>query len=240
MLLNILILVIASASGFLQSISGFGYSVVSMATLPMLMSPVSATTISGVVGNLQSIVLSCKMRQHIRYRVLAVPLAVSVLSAWLAISAMASRPSSEYKRMLGIFLILIALYLLFFNDKIKIRANLFTGIVTGIISGAANGLFGMGGPPAVMYMMAATKNKEEYLSTIQFFFLMSGLANTAARIWNGALTPEVIRLCVISIGGMLLGGYAGSKIFKRLSQEQMGKFVYGFMMVMGMFIAVKG
>ena len=113
-------------------------------------------------------------------------------------------------------------------------------MITGLISGAANGLFGMGGPPAVMYMMAATKNKEEYLSTIQFFFLMSGLANTAARIWNGALTQEVRKLCLISIAGMLFGGLAGSKVFKRLSQEQLGKFVYGFMMVMGIFIAVKG
>lgn len=240
MLFDTLIFMIASASGFLQSVSGFGYSVVSMSTLPMLMTPVSATTISGIVGNLQSIVLSFKMRHHIRYRVLVIPLAVSILSAWTAISIMQTRPSSEYKRILGIFLILIALYLLFFNHKIKIRANLLTGVITGLISGAANGLFGMGGPPAVMYMMAATKNKEEYLSTIQFFFLMSGLANTAARIWNGALTQEVMKLCLISIAGMLLGGLAGSKVFKKLSQEQLGKFVYGFMMVMGIFIAIKG
>ena len=88
--------------------------------------------------------------------------------------------------------------------------------------------------------MAATKNKEEYLSTIQFFFLLSGLSNTAARIWNGALSDAVLKFCVISIAGMLLGGLAGAKVFKKLSQDQMGKFVYGFMMIMGLFIAFKG
>ena len=69
MLLNILIFIIACSSGFLQSISGFGYSVVSMATLPMLMTPVAATTVSGVVGNLQSIVLSGnrKLERNLRY-----------------------------------------------------------------------------------------------------------------------------------------------------------------------------
>lgn len=234
------IFAVAVASGFLQSMSGFGYSVVSMTTLPLVMSPMSATTISGVVGNLQSLVLSISNRKYIRWAVTVVPLITSILFAWLSITVMAQRPASEYKRILGVFLIFIACYLLIFNNRIQIRATLFSGIVTGIISGVANGLFGIGGPPAVMYMMAATRSKEEYISTIQFFFLISGLANTLARIANGALTPEVFKLCVLSIGGMLVGGFIGSRVYRKLSQDQVGKFVYGFMMVMGLVIAIQG
>lgn len=236
----VLIFVIAVASGFLQSMSGFGYSVVSMTTLPLMISPLSATTVSGVVGNLQSIVLTWNNRKHIRYKVTVIPLIASSLFAWIAITLMAQHDTAQYKQILGVFLIFIALYLLFFNDKIKIRATVFTGIVTGIISGVANGLFGMGGPPAVMYMMAATDTKEEYLSTIQFFFLISGLANTVARIANGALTQDIFYVCLLSILGMLVGGFLGAKMFNKLTQEQVGKFVYGFMMVMGLVIVLQG
>lgn len=240
MLFYILVFLIACFSGFFQALSGFGYSVVSMTTLPLMMSPLSATTISGVVGNLQSMVLSWKMRHHIRFSVMIIPLVASVLFAWGSITVMAQRPVTQYKQALGIFLIVIAFYLLFFNDRIKIKANWLSGLLTGAVSGVANGLFGMGGPPAVMYTMAATKSKEEYLSTIQFFFLLSGLSNTVIRIFNGALTPEVLKLCAVSIVGMMLGGYVGSKIFRKLSQKQMGRFVYGFMMIMGIVITVKG
>lgn len=236
----ILIFIIAIASGFLQSMSGFGYSVISMTTLPLLISPMSATTVSGVVGNLQSLVLSWKNRKSIRFKVTIIPLITSIVFAWLAITFMSQRPDSEYKRILGIFLIFIALYLLFFNNKFKIKATLTSGLITGVVSGVANGLFGMGGPPAVMYMLAATDTKDEYISTIQFFFLMSGLANTIARISNGALTEQVFVLCIVSVGGMLIGGFLGTKLFRKLSQEQVGKFIYGFMMVMGLVIAITG
>ena len=109
------IFAVAVASGFLQSMSGFGYSVVSMTTLPLVMSPMSATTISGVVGNLQSLVLSISNRKYIRWAVTVVPLITSILFAWLSITVMAQRPASEYKRILGVFLIFIACYLLFFK-----------------------------------------------------------------------------------------------------------------------------
>ena len=228
----------AVVSATAQSVTGFGYGVVSMAALPLVMSPVSAVAISGLIGNVQSVYLSLKSWKHINYRIMLIPLISSVISAWITIRIVVRQPDELMKKVLGVFLIGMALYLLFLNDRIKIKANVKTGLISGVISGVANGLFGMGGPVTVMYMMAATKDKEEYLSTTQCLFLLSGIFTTIARLFSGIFTVQVWKYSALSVLGMFIGLILGNYIFKKITQKQLNYFVYGFMMCMGLIIIV--
>lgn len=229
---------IAIVSAAVQSVTGFGYTVVSMTTLPFFLSPISSTTVSGLIGNIQSVYLCYKHRKHIEIKVMIVPLIAAVIFSAVAITYMAQQPSMFYKRILGVFLCMLSIYMIFFSNMVKIRATFLSGFVTGAVSGIATGLFGMGGPPTVMYMLAATKTKESYLSTIQFLFFLTGLSTTVVRFMNGAMTMEVLKLGAVSILGMVIGLTIGSKLFSLMTQEQVAKFVYSFMLIMGLIITV--
>jgi transcriptional regulator with XRE-family HTH domain len=50
--------------------------------------------------------------------------------------------------------IAISLWFMFFADKIRIKANLLTAFICGSLAGVASGLFGIGGPPMVIYILA--------------------------------------------------------------------------------------
>jgi len=95
-----------------------------------------------------------------------------------------------------------------------------------IISGACDGLFGIGGPLMVLYFMSMTHSTHAYLGTIQLFFWINSLYNTAFRFYRGVLLPEHLIFIACGMIGILIGGAAAGKIVDRLNIETMRKLIY--------------
>lgn len=64
---------------------------------------------------------------------------------------------------------LLSIYFWFFNKKIRLRPTLPTQIGTGVLSGLMGGFFNMQGPPAVLYFISTTKDKNQYMALAQVF-----------------------------------------------------------------------
>ena len=60
------------------------------------------------------------------------------------------------EKILGIMLLVLSVYFLFFKGKIKLPSDPQYGFLAGLIGGITNGLFGAGGPPVVIYRLGAT------------------------------------------------------------------------------------
>ena len=95
------------------------------------------------------------------------------------------------------------------------------------------GLFGIGGPPMVLYYLAAMDSKEEYLGTIQAFFCLTGFYTLAMRILKGYYTLDLALPTLIGIAGILLGMLAGNRLQARINGVMMRKLVYAFLGVTG-------
>ena len=71
-----------------------------------------------------------------------------------------------FKILLGIVLVLLSFYFLFFDSKIKIRPTTVNGVFAGTLSGVLVGLFSTGGPPVVLYLSKATTDNLIYFATV--------------------------------------------------------------------------
>ena len=70
-------------------------------------------------------------------------------------------PTDLLKKVFGVFLMLLSVYFLVFSSKLKIKATLMSATVCGTLAGILGGLFGIGGPPMVIFFLAALDDKEE-------------------------------------------------------------------------------
>src|SRR5699024_10521592 len=134
-----------------------------------------------------------RYRRSVLWNLLPIPMASFVVFSTLAIYLSGGQSDALLKKLLGIVLIGMSIYFLFFSAKIKLNPTLLNSILAGGLGGFLNGMFGMGGPPMVVYLLSVSKSNEEYLGTIQTYFAITNLYTIFLRILNGTVTVAVVQ-----------------------------------------------
>jgi uncharacterized membrane protein YfcA len=137
------------------------------------------------------------------------------------------------KLVFGLFLVALALYFMFASKSVRVRPTLGTAAVCGSLSGVLSGMFGIGGPPMVVYLLEATESNDAYFGTIQCFFALTNIVNTAMRAAAGTVTSTVLVFVAVGIVFAFAGRWLGAKLFTKLKPEPLKRCVYGFMAVSG-------
>ena len=238
----ILLLTLAFASSFLQRVTGFGFGILLMTVLPYLApSYAEATAVSGLLAIINNVMPAIKYRHlvfahspgRIRGHKLLIIASVCLVFSFFAIVFVSKVESALLKHILGGMLIALSIYFLFVNGRIRINPTPAAQAGMGALSGAMGGLFSMQGPPAVIYFLACSDSKEEYLGLTQTYFLISNIAMAAFRAGHGMITAEVLEMTAIGIPAVLLGLLAGSKVFERLNSDSLKKAIYIFLALAG-------
>lgn len=231
---SVLVLFASILAGFTQTVSGFGCGIVLMLFLPMILSILRASALNVMIGLVLNLILAIQYRKHINMRLVILPALLSFVLTTIAIEVGSSLQLDLLKNVFSCFLIVLALYFMFFADRITIKPNLLSISVCSSISGIANGLFGIGGPPMVLYYLAVTKDKKEYIGTIQMFFLVNSIYSTIVRVMNHLIDIELVLLFVPGIIGVFLGEWMGMKVVDKIPQKQFKQMIYLFLIVSGL------
>ncbi len=230
----ILVVMAAVVAGVVQSVTGFGAGILIMMVLPYFFPVMTSSAISGSITTVLSIGLAWTYRKHIHKELIAWPLVGYMLTSTLTIRYLSGLKSDLMMRLLGGCLIALALYFLFFSDRIHVKGTKTTAIVCAALSGFLGAAFGMSGPPMVIYYLAVLDKKEEYLGTIQTFFSIGGLYVFGQRVFNGIYTADLIPLTLLGIAAILLGKGIGRRIIDRINEKVMRKIIYVFLILTGM------
>lgn len=236
---TILVLIASILGGFTQTVTGFGCGIVIMLFLPYIMPVVQASGLSVLITMILNVLLVGRYRRSINVRLVVLPAVISFAVSTLAIHIGANLELNVMKITFSLFLIVLALYFIFFSDKIKIRPTFPTVLICAFLAGAANGLFGIGGPPMALYFLAVTREKEEYIGTTQLYFLLTSAYTTMVRIFSGVFDKELLLMGVPGIFAILLGSYIGMRVVGRISHEKMKHTIYLFLIASGVITLVQ-
>ena len=229
----------STAAGVVQALTGFGAGIVQMLFFPMLLPMLSASALSGAISLMLAVGMAWQYRKHIRKDLLIVPAIVYAVVSALALSFADLIDTTVMLKIFGAFLILLSVYFLFFSGKIRVKANVMTATVCASLSGVVGGLFGIGGPPMVIYYLAAMEDKREYLGTIQAFFCFTNTYTLIVRLIKGFYTVDLLLPTAVGIAAILLGQLFGGKIQSKINGDTMRKLVYAFLGVTGVINLLK-
>jgi uncharacterized membrane protein YfcA len=217
----------AVLAGFVQSVTGFGAGIIIMIFLPFVLPVLQASSLTQGMLIFLNLMIFYRYRKHVNWKILILPLAFYFPVYFVALTA-AIRIQAEFlKPVLGIFLILLSIYFIFYAGKITIRASTLTAFVCAALSAIIDAFFGMGGPPMVIYILAITRSKEEYLGTLQVYFSVCVLYGVTMRILKGQITASMIPLILCGILALTVGVLIGNRVVDRIDADTMKKFVYG-------------
>lgn len=228
------LILVGIGAAFVQRVSGFGLGIFAMMFLPHLLpSNTAAATISCLFSCCITAYNTIKYRKSISFRTALPMLAAAIVSIPIAVYFAAMVSDNIFKILLGSMLILLSLYFLFFNKKIKIKPTPINGVIAGTLGGVLNGLFSTGGPPAVLYLTSATPDNITYFATIQFYFCLTNVYATATRAINGLVTWELILYAAIGFIGCLIGDTIGKLVFDKLDAKKLKAVIYIAMIISG-------
>ena len=217
----------------LQAVCGFGYGPVNMSVLPYLLPYSQAVALSGLSGSTTALFVAIGSWRHINWKML-LPCEISGLAAGVAAVQLSAGAQDVFMvHCLGIALMALGVYSLFFSGKIRIKATFVNGLIAGTAAGLLSGFFAVGGPPMAIYLLEAASNNEEYRATLDTHFCITAIATTSLRWTHGVFTPPVLQAYGLILGALAAGTWIGGKIFRRLDARRLRITVYGYLIVSG-------
>ena len=228
----------AVLAGIVQGVAGFGSAVVLMAFLPAAFGVTHATGIVSPVCLVLDLVIFWRYRRFAR-PALIVPASVGYLAvSSVVIVLVKSVDQAAMKLALGVFLVGLSVYLLFFQGDGTFRPQGAVAVALVLASGLTEGLFGFGGPLMALYYLARTTSNEEYLGTIQGFFTINSAYITLFRAANGITTLADAPVVALAVAGVVAGSAVAGRIVARLDRAAISRLAYAFIGVAGIVNAV--
>lgn len=235
----IYIILLATGASFIQRTVGFGFGIFIMTSLPFLMpSYGEAVTLSGLLSLTSASAVMVKYLKYVNWKRLLPIVAAFIIFSTLAICMLDKIEGNTMRRVLGILLVVISLYFSFFKEKIQklVKPTRSWQLGTGTASGIMGGLFGMHGPPVVLYLIASEPDKDHYMGMIQTYAVITNITMLVVRACNGYVTPAVGNAYLYALGGLAIGVIAGNWAFSRIPNRLFTYIVYAYIGISGLII----
>lgn len=224
---------ICATGALVQATTGFGYGIVCMTVFPYIMGYSEAIAVCSLCAATMSTMVAIKHHKGLKLKLVLPMLAGFSVASAVSIRFVKGRADSAMMKALGVVLILVSIYFIFFSGRIHIKPTAANGVIAGILGGTGAGMFGIGGPPIVIFLMSATEDKEVYRSCSLTYFAVGSWYASSVRLINGIITPRVVALWAAALLALAFGSRLGSRLFDRVDAARLRLLVYGFMALSG-------
>ena len=233
------IFLLAIGASFVQRTIGFGFGIFIMSALPFLMpSYAEAVTLSGLLSLTSATIVMIQYIKYVTWKRLLPMIAAFVIFSTAAILLLDRIEGPTMRRILGSVLIFLSLYFSFFKEKLQkfIKPTPGWMLGTGSVSGVMGGLFGMHGPPIVLYLIVSEPTKDHYMGMIQTYAVITNITMLAVRAYNGYVTPAVGTTYIYALGGLAIGILLGNWVYKHIPNKLFTYIVYAYICISGAII----
>ncbi len=229
-----LILLIAIIGGVVQSVIGIGYGMILMGLMSIVLPVKTIAIIILISGFALSFVVIKEYYKYIDFKVVALPLIPLGIGGYIGFRVLESLPDYILKVIMSLFLILIAIWMMM-NHDMKVRSIKIFGLTLGFISGLFMGMMSIPGPPLAMYTLKTTKSRQSHVGSIQAIFLIMSFYRLWLFTFSGDIKGSILLYCLAGGVGVSIGAYIGIQKIKIKNKEKYTRFVYSFILFMGVY-----
>jgi len=226
-------------STFIRSALGFGDALVAMPILAIIIGVQAATPLTAMGATTIAITILIKAWKKVDIKAAWRLVITTWIGIPLGIYFLKAAPELVVKSLLGITITGFGLYNLFVANLPHLL-NENWAYLTGIIAGILGGAYNTNGPPVVIYGMLRRWDPEKFRATLQGYFLPTGLAILISHGLAGMWTKQVIQLYLYSIPVIIAAVLIGGKINQLIPQGKFDKIIYGFLVIVGILLIVRG
>jgi uncharacterized membrane protein YfcA len=177
-------------------------------------------------------------RRHARWRELAYLTPPSLAGLLVGVTLLVSLPRNITLALLGAAVMIFG-FLSLRSRGVHRPVSAAWSVPTGLVSGVASALFGVGGAPTVIYLSGRISDKSVLRATLATMLFISVAIRAVLLVLAGLLTGREVLTALALIPCGLLGLLLGSRLHLRLSREQFARFVAALVMAAGLSLVVR-
>jgi uncharacterized membrane protein YfcA len=229
--------VVVFLAAIVRGFSGFGFSLLAITALSLIYTPAQIVPSIFMMELVASInLLPSVWKVHWRS---LVPLSLGCFVATpIGVWALANVPAPPMQLALSIF-VLIAVGLLAMNFALKTMPGPIASTAAGAASGLANGAFGIGGPPVVLFYFASPAGNFAGRASIIVFFIFTDTIGLANQYVQNLITWDTAQRALLFLPLMLFGVWIGARSFKSVDQALFRKIVLAVLALLAVLIGIK-
>jgi uncharacterized membrane protein YfcA len=212
---DIVILAAATlAAGFLRGVTGFGFALAAVPLYSLSVPPLQAVILAQMLQIAAAPVDFMQVRRHVDRRALGLLCAGALVFTPVG-AFFALRLPADVLRLAIAVVVLMGLVALL--ARFTVPGGRVATMIAGAMAGLLGGLAAMPGPPAVAYFLGrGTDRRVSRASLLLFFAFTACMALGSLALASDVLRWEMLTRAAAAWPLMILGTWAGTRLFERL------------------------
>lgn len=230
---TVLFLIIVFATHVVQSLAGFGGTMLAMPPSILLMGADTAKVVLNILALGMCVVLTVKEYRKINVKELIKMVAGMLIGMLAGIEIYKRFPLDILLKLYGAMIIIIAVKNLFFksnNEKDLPKPVLYLVL---LVSGMIHGMFVSGGALLVVYSSRVLKDKGEFRATVTALWIFTNSMLMFDQVRGGLYTPANMKLILMAAVPVAISMFVGNWLHKKINQEMFMKLTYVLLIISG-------
>ena len=166
-------------------------------------------------------------------------LVLRLLGQWSPAGAASGQKQAFMKLALAAF-VAVSTGLLWRGFALAHMPNRPATLAIGAAAGAANGAFGIGGPPVILFYFASPAGMAAGRASLIAYFLLTDLMGLAAFGHQGLVTLPNLILALLLLPPLTAGVWLGARSFRTADPQRFRKWVLVILLVLAFITAAQG
>ena len=205
-------------AGIIRGYSGFGFAMVAVTSISLVLPPVLVVPVVLILEVLASIRLVPQVWRDIDWYSLRWLFVGSVFATPFGVYLLANIPATPMRTAISV-LVLIAAVLLLRGWAWKRMPGRPLILTTGVACGMLNGAAAIGGPPVILFYLSSPAGVTVSRASIIAYFMGIDIMSLTMASIQGLVTYRTLATAAICMVPLLLGIALGSRIFVRADKE---------------------
>lgn len=230
---------VVTFSGFINSLTGFGFIIVAAPFLVQLLPPKEAASVALVLGIILAAVIAFRERKTIATKVTLQMFAAAICGIPIGTAILAGVNPAAIKIIVGSIVVAVTLTIARGLRTPTIR-EFPLSIVAGFFSGILSGVSGMSGAMAVIFFMSQGWSPERVRPTIAAFNVIVSIVTLSWLLSTGTIGKTQCTSALLYLPPAALGIALSGFLYRKIQARHFRPLTFGLVIIAGILAIIAG
>ena len=232
----LLVALVVAAGAAAQSITGFGFALLVMPVLAVMLGPKVAVVVMTAAGAPLSLLNAVRWRADLLGREAVTVTLAALVGMPLGAIVLTRADDRQLTLLIGLAVLAMTVWLW---RGLRLPAGRVTEITAGVVSGALTTSVGTSGPPLVVAFQATGMDPLPFRATLAVVFAVEGVLALVIFWATGHVTRDVGPAALVGIPAVIAGALAGDRLFSGMDHARFRAAVLAMLALSGV-LAIAG
>ena len=226
-------------AAIVRGFSGFGFSLLTITSLSLVLPTSIVVPAIFMLEIAASIHMLPGVWRQVHWRSLAPLLAGCLVATPFGVWLLGNAPQAPMKVALGLF-VLACVALLAKGYALRTMPGLFSSTAAGAAAGLANGAFGIGGPPVILFYFASPAGAAAGRASLIAFFMATDVIGLGFLSREGLIGWDNVKMAALFLPALLAGVWVGQRGFRNINEARFRQFVLALLALLACITLFQG